>query len=122
VDIIDEIASYFANRGSAERVLAAADAAETAAPADPRGEFYRAVGWVLQGEKLPPAEEILQNYIHAVSRHPSYPGLATAHYWLGQLYEKQKNLAAARGEYEAALKLNAKYKKAQDALKQLGKS
>ena len=75
-----------------------------------------------KGEKLPDAEKILLNYIHAVPRHPSYPGPWAAHYWLGQLYEKQKNLAAARGEYGAALKLNAKYKKAQDALKQLGKS
>jgi|SRR5208283_288410 len=119
---IEEIAGYFANRGLAERVLAAADAAEAAAPADPRGRFFRAMGWILQGEKLPDAEKILLNYIHAVPRHPSYPGPWAAHYWLGQLYEKQKNLAAARAEYGAALKLNAKYKRAQDALKQLGKS
>ena len=122
VDTIDEIAQYFANRGLAERVLVAAVATEAAVPEDPRAAFYRAVGWVLQGEKLPDAAMILQNYIHAVPRHPSYPDLATAHYWLGQLYEKQKNVAAARGEYEAALKLNAKYKKAQEALKQLRKS
>ncbi|MGA2299469.1 MAG: tetratricopeptide repeat protein [Candidatus Acidiferrum sp.] len=122
LDIIEEIAGYFANRDVAERVLSAADAAEAAAPADPRGQFFRAMGWILQGEKLPDAEKILLNYIHAVPRHPSYPGPWAAHYWLGQLYEKQKNLAAARGEYGAALKLNAKYKRAQDALKQLGKS
>jgi tetratricopeptide (TPR) repeat protein len=122
LDIIEEIAGYFANRGSAERVLSAADAAEAAAPADPRGQFFRAMGWIVQGEKLPDAEKILLNYINAVPRRPSYPGPWSAHYWLGQLYEKQQNLAAARGEYRAALKQNAKYKKAQDALKQLGKS
>lgn len=122
LDIIEEIAGYFANRGLPERVLSAADAAEAAAPADPRGQFFRAMGWILQGEKLPDAETILLNYIHAVPRHPTYPGPWAAHYWLGQLYEKQKNLPAARGEYGAALKLNAKYKKAQDALKRLGKS
>jgi tetratricopeptide (TPR) repeat protein len=122
LDIIEEIAGYFANRGLAERVLSAADAAEAAAPADPRARFFRAMGWILQGEKLPDAEKILLNYIQAVPRHPTYPGPWAAHYWLGQLYEKQKNLAAARGEYGAALKLNAKYKRAQDALKQLGKS
>jgi tetratricopeptide (TPR) repeat protein len=122
LDIIEEIAGYFANRGLTERVLSAADAAEAAAPEDPRAQFFRATGWILRGEKLPDAEKILLNYIHAVPRHPSYPGPWAAHYWLGQLYEKQKNLAAARGEYGAALKLNAKYKKAQDALKQLGKS
>ena len=122
LDNIEEIAGYFANRGSAGRVLSAADAAEAAAPADPRGQFFRAMGWILQREKLPDAEKIILNYINAVPRHPSYPGPWSAHYWLGQLYEKQENLAAARGEYRAALKLNAKYKKAQDALKQLGKS
>ncbi len=122
LDIIEEIAGYFANRGLPERVLSAADAAEAAAPADPRGRFFRAMAWILLGEKLPDAEKILLNYIQAVPRHPSYPGPWAAHYWLGQLYEKQKNLAAARGEYAAALKLNAKYKRAQDALKRLGKS
>jgi TolA-binding protein len=43
------------------------------------------------------------------------------HYWLGQMFEKQKNVPTARSEYEAALKLNAKYKLAQEALKKLGK-
>jgi len=122
LDIIEQMAGYFANRGLAERVLAAADAAEAAASADPRGRFFRAMGWILQGDKLADAERILRNYIQAVPRRPSYPGPWAAHYWLGQLYEKQGNIPAARGEYGAALKLNAKYKKAQDALKQLGKS
>jgi tetratricopeptide (TPR) repeat protein len=121
LDIIEQIAGYFANRGLAERVLSAADAAEAAAPADPRGPFFRAMGWILQGDKLAEAEKILRNYIQAVPRRPSYPGPWAAHYWLGQLYERQNNLPAARSEYGAALKLNAKYKKAQDALKQLGK-
>lgn len=122
VDIIQEMADYFANRGAADRVLAAADAAQAAAPEDLRGPFFRAVGWILNSEKLPESEMILRDFIQAVPRRPSYPGLWSAHYWLGQLYEKQKNTAAARGEYEAALKLNAKYKKAQDARKRLGKS
>jgi tetratricopeptide (TPR) repeat protein len=122
MDILEEIAGYYANRGLAERVLSVADATEAAAPADPRAQFFRAMGWILQGKKLPDAEKILLNYIRAVPRHPAYPAPWAAHYWLGQLYEKQQNLAAARGEYGAALKLNAKYKRAQDALKQLGKS
>jgi hypothetical protein len=37
------------------------------------------------------------------------------------LQESQKNPAGARSEYQAALKLNGKYKLAQEALKQLGK-
>jgi tetratricopeptide (TPR) repeat protein len=121
LDILDEIATYFASRGMADRVLAAADAAEVASPADARGPYFRAVGWVMQGGNLPQAEKILQNYIHTVHPRPSWPGPWSAHYWLGQLYEKQTRFEAARGEYEAALTLNAKYKKAQDALKHLGK-
>jgi len=120
LDIIQEMAAYFANHGAADRVLQAADAAQAAAPEDPRAPFFRALGWILKGEKLPEAEKILRNFMQVVPRRPSYPELWSAHYWLGQLYEKQKNKAAARGEYEAALKLNAKYKKAQDALKHLG--
>jgi tetratricopeptide (TPR) repeat protein len=120
VDNIQDIAAFFADHGAAERVLQAADAAQAAAPDDPRVPFFRAMGWILKGEKLPEAEKILRNYIQAVPRRPSYPGPWSAHYWLGQLYEKQKDTAAARGEYEAALKLNAKYKKAHDALKRLG--
>jgi tetratricopeptide (TPR) repeat protein len=122
VDLIQEIAAYFANRGAAEHVLAAADAAQAAAPEDPRVPFFRAVGWILKGEKLPESEKILRHLTHTVPWRPSYPGPWSIHYWLGQLYEKQKNTAAARGEYETALKLNAKYKKAQEALKHLGKS
>jgi tetratricopeptide (TPR) repeat protein len=122
VDIIQEIAAYFANRGAAERVLAAAEAARTAAPEDPRAPLFRAVGWILKGENLSESEKILRSFIQAVPRRPYYPSLSYAHYWLGQLYEKQRNTAAAHDEYEAALKLNAKYKKAQEALKHLGKS
>lgn len=122
VDLIQEIAAYFANRGAAERVLAAADDAHAASPDDPRVPFFRAVGWILKGEKLPESEKILRNLTHTVPWRPSYPGPWSVHYWLGQLYEKQMNAAAARGEYETALKLNAKYKKAQEALKHLGKS
>ncbi len=120
LDIIQEMAAYFANRGAADRVLEAADAALAAAPDDPRVPFFRAVGWILKAIKLPESEKILRNLTHTVPWRPSYPGLWSVHYWLGQLYEKQQNTAAARVEYETALKLNAKYKKAQDALKHLG--
>ncbi len=120
VDIIQEMAAYFANRSAPDRVLEAADAAHAAAPDDPRASFFRALGWILKGEKLSEAEKNLRSFIQAVPHRPSYPGLWSAHFWLGQLYEKQKNAAAARTEYQTALKLNAKYKKAQEALKHQG--
>jgi len=39
---------------------------------------------------------------------------------MGKLYEAQKNVSDAKTEYQAALKLEPKYKRAQDALKRLG--
>ena len=51
-----------------------------------------------------------------------YPRPWAAHYWLGRLAEGRKDPAGARTEYQAALKLDAKYKLAQEALKQLGKN
>jgi TolA-binding protein len=64
---------------------------------------------------------LLREYLRVAPVSSNYPKPWQAHYWLGQLFEKQNNVTSARSEYEAALKLNAKYKAAQEALKKLGK-
>jgi tetratricopeptide (TPR) repeat protein len=119
-DLIYDIGDYFVQRGHADKLATVADLGEAAAPGDPRGKFYRSVGWIMKGEKLPEAEKLLQEYLREAPVRSTYPKSWQAHYWLGQLFEKQKNTAAARREYQAALKLNAKYKAAQEALKKLG--
>jgi tetratricopeptide (TPR) repeat protein len=120
MEIVDEMAAYFANRGDGEHVLAAANAAAAIAPQDPRVKYFHAVGWILKGEKQKDAESILHEYLQAASPRTDYPSLASAHYWLGKLYEDQKNISGARTEYQAAVKLNPKAKNAQEALKRLG--
>jgi tetratricopeptide (TPR) repeat protein len=115
-----DIGDYFLKHGNAAQLLAVADAGEQLAPQDPRGKFYRATGWILQGQKLPEAEQLLRDYLQTAPMNSDYPRPWAAHYWLGQLQERKKNPAGARSEYEAALKLNGKYKPAQEALKQLG--
>ena len=115
-----DIADYFLKRSNASQLLAAADLGEQLAPQDPRGKFYRAAAFVLQSQKLPEAEQLLLDYLQSAPMNSDYPRPWAAHYWLGQLQERRKNPAGARGEYEAALKLNGKYKPAQEALKQLG--
>ena len=75
---------------------------------------------VLKGENLGDAQESLQEYLRLAPVRSSYPKPWQAHFWQGQLFEKQNNGAAARSEYQAALQLNAKYKPAQEALKKLG--
>jgi tetratricopeptide (TPR) repeat protein len=117
---IYDIGDYFLQRKNAAQLLAVADAGEQLAPQDPRGKFYRSVGLILQGKQPGEAEKLLREYIATAPMYSDNPRPWTAHYWLGKLQESQKNRAAARSEYEAALKLNGKYKPAQEALKQLG--
>lgn len=119
-ELIYNIADYFAQRRQGDKLAAAADVGEAAAPGDPRGKFYRGVGLILKSENPAEAEKLLREYLHLAPGGSGYPKPWQTHYWLGQLFEKQKNEAAARSEYEAALKLNAKYKAAQEALKKLG--
>jgi tetratricopeptide (TPR) repeat protein len=118
---ICDIGDYFLQRKNPEKLLAVAAAGEELAPRDPRGKFYRGVAQVMQGQKSTEAEKLLREYLQLAPMNSEYPRPWAAHYWLGKLQENQKNPAAARGEYQAALKLNAKYKPAQEALKQLGK-
>ncbi len=119
-ELIYNIGDYFAQRRQADKLAMVAELGEAAAPADPRGKFYRGVSLVLKGENLPEAEKLLRDYLRVAPVRSSYPKPWQAHYWLGQLFETQKSVSAARGEYQAALKMNAKYKAAQEALKKLG--
>ena len=122
LDRIREMAVYFATHGQGDKVLAAATAFAAIALNDPRVGFFRAVGWILNSQNLSEAENNLRDYLRLSSPRSDYPSPSAAHYWIGRLYEVQKNPSAARAEYEAALKLNPKYKNAQEALKKLGGS
>jgi len=117
---IYDIGDYFLQRKNAEKLLAVAGAGEELAPQDPRGKFYRGVALILQNQKPAEAEKCLRDYLQLAPMNSDYPRPWAAHYWLGRLQESQKNPAGARSEYQAALKLNGKYKPAQEALKQLG--
>jgi tetratricopeptide (TPR) repeat protein len=119
-ELIYSIGDYFAQRRQADKLAMVAELGEAAAPADPRAKFYLAVSLVLQGENLMVAEQSLREYLRLAPVRSSYPKPWQVHFWQGQLFEKQNKGAAARGEYQAALQLNAKYKPAQEALKKLG--
>jgi tetratricopeptide (TPR) repeat protein len=116
-----DIGDYFLQRKNAEKLLLVAARGEALAPRDPRGKFYRGAALVLQNQKPAEAEKFLREYLQVAPMNSEYPRPWAVHYWLGRLRENQRNPAGARGEYQAALKLNGKYKPAQEALKQLGK-
>jgi tetratricopeptide (TPR) repeat protein len=73
----------------------------------------------LSGKRLDRGAAALQRYLGHTPDSES-PPLANAHYRLGMILEKQGNKAAARAEYQAAIKLDPKLDDARDALKKLG--
>jgi tetratricopeptide (TPR) repeat protein len=122
LDRVYDIADYLAQRGQGEKVSNVVEVAQAQAPQDPRVNFYHAVAFILKKEKLADAEKLLKQYLQDAPKHPGDPTPVNAHYWLGRGYEAEKNMSAARAEYEAALKLDGKYKPAQEGLKRLGNS
>jgi tetratricopeptide (TPR) repeat protein len=73
----------------------------------------------LSGQRLDRGAAALKRYLGHPAE-PDSPPLANAHYRLGMVYEKQGNKAAARAEYQAAIKLDPKLDDARAALKKLG--
>jgi tetratricopeptide (TPR) repeat protein len=117
---IFDIGDYFAERGQGEKLAQVAALGEATAPGDPRANYYRAVSWILTGQKQADAEKLLRAYLQAAPVRSSYPSPSSAHYWIGRSLDAQKKTAEARSEYELALKLNPKNKLAEDAMKHPG--
>jgi tetratricopeptide (TPR) repeat protein len=120
-ELIYDIGDYAMKRSQPELLMAVADAGERVEPRDPRGKFYRGVALILQKEQLDEAGRLLGEYLRTAPTRTGYPRPASAHVWLGRLFENQNRIEEAAKEYEAALKLDPKNKVAQEALKRLKK-
>lgn len=121
-DSIYDIGDYAMRRSQAERLMEVAELGMRAAPADPRAMFYRAVGLILKNEKPPETERLLREYLQKAPKRTGYPRYATAHEWLGRMYENKGEKELAEKEYEAALQLDAKDKNAKESLRRLRKN
>jgi len=121
-ELIYDIGDYALKRSQAGRLLAVADAGERLAPGDARGKFYRGVALVLKKENPEEAERLLKGYAERAPTRSGYPRPATAHAWLGRLFEDQNKMEEAAQEFGSALKLDPKNKMAQEALKRLRKN
>jgi tetratricopeptide (TPR) repeat protein len=116
-----DVGDYAVRRNDAEMLETVATFGEKLVPEDPRPKFYRAVELVLKRQSGAEAESLLREYLKQAPTRSGYPRATAVHYWLGQVFENQKNEASARTEYETALKLDSKNKNAQEALKRLRK-
>jgi TolA-binding protein len=110
-----EVASYYERRenGAALR-LAVTEGRQNAGDA-PRFDYHRGVAAVLSGD-LGDAEAPLKRYLTVPPR-SNQPSPADAHVWLGRLYEKQGNHAAAVAQYQEAAKEDPNNRAARESLK-----
>jgi tetratricopeptide (TPR) repeat protein len=121
-DLLFDIGDYAMRHGQADRLIEVGEIGAQTAPADPRGMFYRAVGLILKKEKPEEAERLLREYLQKAPKRSSYPRYATAHEWLGRLYEDKGDKKSAEKEYQAALQLNPKDKNVSESLRRVEKN
>ena len=114
-----EIAEYYRDRGDAAQMSAATEAAAILAPANSRLDYYRGIVLVLQGGDSAEAERRLTQYMNAVPDNDDVPSHATAHEWLGLLYESEEQFNRAAEQYHIALTLDPHNKEAREKLKAL---
>ncbi len=73
---------------------------------------------VLSNTNLAHGEELLRKYLMYTPKQGE-PATARAHYWLGQIFEKQGKKAEAKASFAASLKLNPSQKDVAEALKRV---
>src|SRR6202030_466568 len=93
-NLIYDIGDYAMKHSQPDRLLAVASEGEKVAPADPRGNFYRAVAFVLTKKSGGEAESLLREYLNRAPTRSGYPRRWEAHEWLGRLYENQSSRKA----------------------------
>lgn len=120
-DLIYDIGDYAMKRSQPDRLLAVVQAGENVAPTDPRGKYYRAVAQILKKDKLDDAARLLEEYLDTAPVRDNYPSPSMAHYWLGRMFEAQKQTENARKKYQTALSFDSENKYANEALKRLPK-
>lgn len=119
VDAYFEAAEFYESNGKAEQLQAAVQAASSAGPGDPRLTYYRGVARVMEGRELPEAEHDLKSYLAQAPQRSDFPSYASAHDWLGAIYERLGKTQEAIRQYQTALHLNPENHEAQAALHRL---
>jgi len=116
-----EAADFYLKRNDPLRMEEGVEAAARLEPSDRRLSFYRGVTRVLAGNRPEEAEKLLKSYLAGVPPRSDLPSHADAHEWLGRLYERQGQCAAAAKEYREAVELNPHSKSAHDGLRRVQK-
>jgi tetratricopeptide (TPR) repeat protein len=121
IGVYFEVAEYYRDRAMAAKMEEAVEAAERVDADDLRLKFYRGILLVLKAKNPSEAESLLRAYLGKVPDNSELPTHATAHEWLGKLYESQAKFSEAAEEYRASLASDPHDRAVQDALKRVEK-
>jgi tetratricopeptide (TPR) repeat protein len=113
-----EVADFYEQRRDGPRMAEAVEAAVEADQGDPQLAYYQGEAALLAGRDQD-AERLLTSYVATVPARSDLASPASASEWLGRLYERQGQRAAAAREYRAALALEPDRKGAREALRRL---
>jgi len=121
VGVCFEAADYYRDRGDGTKMSAAVSAAAKIDPNDPRLAYYRGVADVMSGQRAAEAEQLLRAYMNSTPEYSEMPSHASAHEWLGALFEKEGRNSEAAEEYKACLSADPKDRAAREGLRRLGR-
>jgi tetratricopeptide (TPR) repeat protein len=121
IDAYLEVADYYRDRGDAEYMKQAVEAAGKIAPTDRRLPYYRGVALVLENKDPTVAENDLRTYIGTVPDNSEVPKRSSAYEWLGKLYENEGQPDLAAEQFRVGLALDPQNKSLREALKPLQK-
>jgi tetratricopeptide (TPR) repeat protein len=121
VGVCLEVADYYRDRGDAADMEAAVEAGMKVDADDRRMGYYRGVADVLGGQRAAEAEQLLRNYLATMPVNSEAPSQASAHEWLGRLFEQEGRNSEAAQEYKASLVLNPHDKNVREALRRVQK-
>jgi tetratricopeptide (TPR) repeat protein len=119
IDPYLEAADFYEGRGDGATLASIVDQATRVSRSDPRLGYYRGVANIIANRNLAEAEELLRGYLQTPPPSSDSPSPADAREWLGRLYERQGNAAAAADEYRTALALDPDRKSAREAIRRL---
>jgi len=117
-----ELADFYQANQDASRMEAAVEAAAHIAPRDCRLAFYRGVACILARKQLGEADQYLKTYLATAPPRHDFPSPASAHAWLGRLYEELGHPQLAAEQYKAALELAPGHKDAIEGLKRTSRT
>jgi tetratricopeptide (TPR) repeat protein len=111
------LGSYYARRGDWERAFALCERL-IAERGDPVAKYYFGRMSSMSGQHLDRGADLLRQY---VQRRPddTDPSLASAHYRLGLIYEKQGRRDLAKQEFATTVQLDPKQTEAKEGLKRV---